>query len=123
MATDTRSFHHVKALLGRLDRSIDEARSKRLRTDSPVSPSGTPKPEASPAAPGPLDTLVIGRSGGTSAATPAPETRGTAGGSNSGTGPSAATPVAAPPVRASPFGRARPLRSSLPGADGVLPRV
>lgn len=35
MGSDRKAFNEVKALLGKLDRSIDEARSKRLGPDEP----------------------------------------------------------------------------------------
>lgn len=48
MSTSERAFNQVKAILNKLDRSIDEAREKRTR------PGGTaPPPPARPAAPAP----------------------------------------------------------------------
>jgi len=45
------AFNEVRAILGKLDRSIDEARSKRLEPDQPVrrdpAPSTPPSTEAS----------------------------------------------------------------------------
>lgn len=39
------AFNEVRAILGKLDRSIDEARSKRLEPDQPVRRETTPNPE------------------------------------------------------------------------------
>jgi hypothetical protein len=36
MSTSERAFNQVKAILGKLDRSIDQARQKRLQTVPPV---------------------------------------------------------------------------------------
>jgi hypothetical protein len=36
------AFNEVRAILGKLDRSIDEARSKRLEPDQPVRRESTP---------------------------------------------------------------------------------
>jgi len=44
---NTNAFNEVRAILGKLDRSIDEARSKRLEPDQPVRrepPPSSPKP-------------------------------------------------------------------------------
>ena len=96
MAEMRRSFHNVKSLLGKLDRSIDEARSRRL---------GDPVP-ASAEAPRDGDGLetVIGRSESGAPSSPAearpePSVR-----------PS--SPVPTPPAspRRSMYGRAKPLR-------------
>ncbi len=48
MSTEEQSnaFNEVRAILGKLDRSIDEARSRRLEPDQPThrEPSSTPAP-------------------------------------------------------------------------------
>jgi len=90
MAEMRRSFQNVKSLLGKLDRSIDEARSRRLGepdrdAPTPVSGSGDSG----------LET-VVGR----------PETPPTPPASTTNTGPGASP---APPTRRSVYGRARPL--------------
>lgn len=51
MGTSNQSFNQVKSILGKLDRSIDEARAKRLHGDRP------PMREA-----GEMSEPVIGRS-------------------------------------------------------------
>tara|TARA_E500000318_G_scaffold54309_2_gene50597 strand:+ start:23726 stop:24052 length:327 start_codon:yes stop_codon:yes gene_type:complete len=38
------AFNEVRAILGKLDRSIDEARSKRLEPDAPVRRDPAPSP-------------------------------------------------------------------------------
>jgi hypothetical protein len=50
MSTSERAFNQVKAILRKLDRSIDEAREKRTHTGSEPAPS-VPIP-ARPATPG-----------------------------------------------------------------------
>jgi hypothetical protein len=45
MSTSERAFNQVKAILGKLDRSIDEARTKRTQSAQAPAPA--------PAAPGP----------------------------------------------------------------------
>lgn len=47
MSTSERAFNQVKAILGKLDRSIDQARQKRLQTIPPI-PSRQPGQTASP---------------------------------------------------------------------------
>jgi hypothetical protein len=58
MSTSERAFNQVKAILGKLDRSIDQARQKRLQTVPPMasrqagqaaSPIGRAQPLRSPA--------------------------------------------------------------------------
>lgn len=106
MAEMRRSFHNVKSLLGKLDRSIDEARSRRL--GDPVPSASSPSPEGADG----LET-VIGRSesnGSDSAAN--------AGSRASGNGASAGSNTPAQPSpRRSMYGRAKPLRRP----DGPTP--
>ncbi len=45
MSTSERAFNQVKAILGKLDRSIDEAREKRTRTPMPAPPPLPVRPE------------------------------------------------------------------------------
>jgi hypothetical protein len=62
MGTSERSFNQVKSILGKLDRSITEARDRRTRGPLPASPSEPspvnpaastqPTPPATPPAPG-----------------------------------------------------------------------
>jgi len=88
MGERSRAFNEVKALLGKLDRSIDEARQRRLddqqkdspETDEPKSESGSNREPASDAPPARED-----RAGGGSSPGPARKSQ-------------------------SPYGRARPLR-------------
>lgn len=88
MAETRRSFHQVKSLLGKMDRSIDEARSRRLGIpDEPERPSVRSSDADA------LET-VIGRS---ETSGPEPE-QGPAGDEESPGGP-----------RRSVYGRARPL--------------
>jgi hypothetical protein len=47
MGPSEKSFNQVKNILGKLDRSIDEARNRR--THVPVAPAPAPKPVLSPA--------------------------------------------------------------------------
>jgi hypothetical protein len=58
MSTSERAFNQVKAILGKLDRSIDQARQKRLQTVPPLptrpagqtaTPIGRAQPLRSPA--------------------------------------------------------------------------
>lgn len=52
MSTSKHTFDQVKSILGKLDRSIDDARAKRLDTDhrgpAPVGASAAPAPVAAP---------------------------------------------------------------------------
>jgi hypothetical protein len=91
MAETKKSFNQVKNLLGKLDRSIDEARSKRL---------GIPDADEDIAADaGALDT-VIGRAEGS----------GTSEGPVREHAPSHPAPaMTTPPARKSLYGRAKPL--------------
>lgn len=85
MPTSDRAFNQVRDILGRLDRSIDEARDRRLRGNEPQKP----------AQPQPLDTIV-----GAGNAAPDREHQR-----------APATPVPLQNTRPpSPFGRAKPLR-------------
>lgn len=82
MTTSQHTFDQVRSILGRLDRSIDQAREKRLHGDDEPKPSETgttPERRDEPKAPPP----------------PA-------------VGPARQTPAKAP----SPFGRAKPLRKT-----------
>ena len=57
MSTSKHTFDQVKSILGKLDRSIDDARAKRLDGDRPIAGGGAPTaapaaiPAASPAPP------------------------------------------------------------------------
>jgi hypothetical protein len=51
MSTSDKSFNQVRAILNKLDRSIDEARERRLQPATPVAPA--PPPVQSQAAPKP----------------------------------------------------------------------
>lgn len=42
MGTSERAFNQVKEILGKLDRSIDQARQKRLHGDEPAAPEAIP---------------------------------------------------------------------------------
>ena len=96
MADKKQAFNDVKAILSKLDRSIDEARSRRLngpsqgesedRTSKPIGENGPP---AEPTKPGP-------RAG------------------NTASGPAPSVPLAAPQRRAgaSPYGRAKAIRNN-----------
>lgn len=42
--SNTNAFNEVRAILGKLDRSIDEARSKRLEPDQPARREPAPNP-------------------------------------------------------------------------------
>lgn len=81
MGTEGKAFNEVRAILGRLDRSIDEARSKRLGPDAPDAEPHDEIPEQASARPEP--------------SRPAPLPPG----------------VAPAPVRRSQYGRAKPLRA------------
>ncbi|MEM1072111.1 MAG: hypothetical protein AAGB48_08085 [Planctomycetota bacterium] len=111
MATSQRTINQVRSILGRLDRSIDEARQRRLHGDEPEP--------------------AIGSEGHRAAAdTNAPERPGTSAASGSGHAssngsthrqPTEASPPPVGPKRASPrapspFGRAKPLRKT--GSEG-----
>lgn len=101
MEGSRRSFDQVKAILGKLDRSIDEARSRRLGVPSR---DERPAPRPTPGAPSPLDQEV---GGPRPAGEPTPEAARPA------TDPAASgTPVPRYPAPNRPrpsFGRARPL--------------
>jgi len=98
MAEMRRSFHNVKSLLGKLDRSIDEARSRRL---------GDPVPQTTETAANADDGLgtVIGRAE-TGPEEPV-ERDIKSDGAPRGAG-GVGTPAQAP--RRSVYGRAKPLR-------------
>jgi len=92
MGTDGKAFNEVRAILGRLDRSIDEARSKRLGPNDPdpvdrVEPAQRTTPPEHPP----------------QATRPAPLPPG----------------VAPAPARRSQYGRAKPLRN---GEEAPAPR-
>jgi hypothetical protein len=86
MPTSDRAFNQVRDILGRLDRSIDEARDRRLRGNEPQKP----------AEPQPLDTIV-----GTSDTGPEREPQ---------RAPASAVAPRQTTRPPSPFGRAKPLR-------------
>ena len=94
MAEIRRSFHNVKSLLGKLDRSIDEARSKRL---------GGPDPDEGAPSSGTADGLetVIGRAEGDAGTSADASRSGDAAG-----GPASSNGTTA---RRSLYGRAKPL--------------
>jgi len=48
MGPSQRSFNQVKSILSKLDRSIDEARQKRLHIDDPTPPPPSPAPTPTP---------------------------------------------------------------------------
>lgn len=102
MSTSRNTFNEVKGLLGRLERSIDEARTRRL--GGPARPDVVVPPVAGTASP--LDTVIGSRDDGTPLPPALP--------------PHAQPPAAAPeppsPTRAK-YGRAKPL-SRPPGANG-----
>jgi hypothetical protein len=85
MGQSQRSFDQVKSILGKLDRNIDAARSRRLQ-DHTTPPATTPQPSAPVLQPVP-------------ALIPSPV-------------PTA--PAAAPAPGRSPFGRAQPMRLTRP---------
>ena len=105
MAEMRRSFHSVKSLLGKLDRSIDEARSRRL---------GDPAPAAEGPDSGDNDGLetVIGRA--ESGRVPASDASDGAIGNDTNGAPPANQTVASP--RRSVYGRAKPLRRADDGS-------
>jgi len=83
MTTSQHTIDQVRSILGRLDRSIDQAREKRLHGD-PEPRDAQPSPQASE---------------------PAPRTQAPP--------PPAVGPARSAPSRApSPFGRAKPLRNA-----------
>lgn len=56
-SNSTRAFQHVKAILGKLERSIDDARRKRTEPESaPADPA--PEPQTTP---GPMRATPIRR--------------------------------------------------------------
>lgn len=65
--TPTNAFNEVRAILGKLDRSIDEARSKRLEPDQPV------RREPAPTEPRPQSTDLDREIGGSSVPNPRTE--------------------------------------------------
>lgn len=58
----TNAFNEVRAILGKLDRSIDEARSKRLEPDQPVRRDPVPANNASRPSSSDLDREIGGGS-------------------------------------------------------------
>lgn len=100
MSTSQRTINQVRSILGRLDRSIDEARDRRLngRTEDAEATDAGREPAASTE---PVDNAPP--------ALPSPEA------------PPPVGPARATPKPPSPFGRAKPLRKS--GTDdGPEPR-
>lgn len=85
MTQPKESFNQVKAILGKLDRSITEARSKRLGEPAPEPTSATP-PAAAP-----------------QASTPAPVAKPVP-------APAAATPTSGYAARRAQYGRAKPIQ-------------
>ncbi|MDX2118041.1 MAG: hypothetical protein SFY96_07665 [Planctomycetota bacterium] len=64
MATSEKSFNQVKAILGKLDRTIDEVRNRRTGSPAPAMPSpvqATPAPAPSPAVPANRSASPYGR--------------------------------------------------------------
>ena len=70
MSTSERAFNQVKAILGKLDRSIDQARQKRLQTVPPIpsrqagqaaAPIGRAQPLRGPADKGPSSSNAYQR--------------------------------------------------------------
>lgn len=59
---NTNAFNEVRAILGKLDRSIDEARSKRLEPDQPVRRDPAPTEPASEPGATDLDREIGGSS-------------------------------------------------------------
>lgn len=53
MSTSDRTLNQVRAILNKLDRSIDEAREKRTHTPAPSAPAPAPLPAAVHQAPPP----------------------------------------------------------------------
>jgi hypothetical protein len=93
MGTSERTFDQVKSILGKLDRNIDVARSRRLHEDSPVPVPSTPV-RSSPMTGNNGQTI-----GGPATSVPVPAT------------------TTAPMPSKSGFGRAQPLRRS--GSSGM----
>jgi hypothetical protein len=85
MGPSGKAYNEVKAILNKLDRSIDDARRRRTDTGRPTSPvvSGAVPPSASAAN---ITTTLLG------------------------TGGTIPTPTPTPPRAPSQFGRAQPLR-------------
>lgn len=114
MATDGQAFNKVKSLLNRMDRSIEEARDKRLgksQMDGPLIGAGQP---ASSVVPSP---------------TPAQEQRiGTSGSALIGASPTPPMTIATPSPAASPepsksgYGRAKPLARPTASPDNSARR-
>lgn len=94
MATSQRAFDQVKNILGKLDRNIDAARSRRISDGMDKTPMSLPSAVAP--VPAPASAPINGQA----APIPAPSL-------NPGTAPST-------PGR-SPFGRATPMRIQRPG--------
>ena len=86
MSTSQHTIDQVRSILGRLDRSIDQAREKRLHGDTESAPTSEPAARSE-------------EPKGRTTEPPPPAV-----------GPARATPSRAP----SPFGRAKPLRNSNP---------
>ncbi|MCW5769059.1 MAG: hypothetical protein KIT19_10270 [Phycisphaeraceae bacterium] len=101
MATDGQAFNKVKSLLNRMDRSIEEARDKRLgksHTDGPLIGAGQPASSVVPA-PSAAQEQRVGTSGSTliGASTTPPMTI------------ASPSPAASPEPSKSGYGRAKPL--------------
>lgn len=68
MAQQSRAFDQIKAILGRMDRSIDEARTKRLNPEdepaeqTPHEAPSRPSPQKPPLPPAPGDVRRAGAS-------------------------------------------------------------
>jgi hypothetical protein len=69
MGTSERAFNQVKEILGKLDRSIDQARQKRLHGDEPEATPETPEAPGS-AEPSPRRARPLRPSGQWPAPTP-----------------------------------------------------
>lgn len=99
MATDGQAFNKVKNLLNRMDRSIDEARDKRLGkspTDGPMIGAGPgPVPAPATASPEPRTAIQTGSPLIGAPATAAPLSIGVS--------------AASPDTSKSGYGRAKPL--------------
>lgn len=126
------AFQHVKALLGKLDRSIDEARARRTgvndddqgEQESPSRAEGhTPQRESSGRAPVGGSNGVSGPGGipGTASGTRASGANGESAMRREGTAtPPGASPTNSNPTRRPGIGRARPLnRPSAPENTGT----
>jgi len=50
MSTSKHAFDQVKSILGKLDRSIEAARARRLDRSRPQAPAATPAPATAPSA-------------------------------------------------------------------------